>query len=110
MIECAHVKNKVSGIDEELSELITIGSFTRLGSPWDFVWVIHCGRLCDEAGNLRDFHEFVQKQVFNLNIRMEYLGFFVSKIFEAVEGCFVSYYEETLKGLIICASRSYLEV
>ena len=45
----------VSGSDKEVFEEISIGSFTSLGSPWENVWFIQCGSLCDEVGGLKGF-------------------------------------------------------
>ena len=50
VVESVGGSKNVSGNDENVSEESSSGSFTRLGTPWENVWVIQCGRCWDEVG------------------------------------------------------------
>ena len=43
----------VSGSDKNVSKEISMGSFTRLGSPSGNVWLIQYGNRCDEVGGMK---------------------------------------------------------
>ena len=42
--------DRVFGNDKEVSDEISIGSFTKFGSPLKILYVNQCESLCDEVG------------------------------------------------------------
>ena len=46
---------RISGNDKEVFDVISIGSCTSFGSPFENVCVIQCWSLCDEVGELKGF-------------------------------------------------------
>ena len=55
VIENVDGSEKFSGNDKQVSDVISIGWFTRFGSASENVCGIQCESLCDEVGGLEGF-------------------------------------------------------
>ena len=55
MTEGVDGNDRVSGIDKEICDEKSYGSFTKFGSPYENVCAIQCGSIYDEVEGLKGF-------------------------------------------------------
>ena len=53
--------DRISGNDKEVSDEMSMWSFTKFVSSWENVCVIQGGYFCDEVGGLKDFSQICSK-------------------------------------------------
>ena len=57
-LEGVEGSERVFGSDRDISDEISLGSFTKFGSPYVKACIIQCGRCCVEIGGLKQFSRF----------------------------------------------------